>query len=908
MATVLIEPTAMGSFGVGARRPTAAAGSNIIGSVSQRGCARIRHQPDQKSGSCIFVCAVASSSSLRRQAQRLFLRNASASGRGRADVPPAAPSHVLLSPQKNAGVGLHQTQALRMEEQRVHGDVDTADVLRKNELVQAPLTWQHGGMDSNQQGTVDVQNSSPAVVTLYANPICRQMDALLLRAATLDDILSLLVSHRGVLFVHNLVTALTQLSNLGKMTGAERVRSEYDVDFLSNAQVTKTLHDRKINEYSPEIHSRLLRDDRFELLLRDLRDHVPKMHASAILAIQTALRSLDHRPLPLWSRMLGVLGRGSVASPSLSFSSWEQAGKQVAKIELDTAPMVSFPDHTTIADDNPSFPHNDTPTAIALLQNFQWCGYYGSNRFYQNCVALFQRELVTCSMENLTRIAEFYANLDAYEAVIFRLVNSRITQILGEADEDDGKTELPSRFHAHSEFESEISIEQASRLLVACTKHAQPRHVERGCWLLGEKVLLPFLESQPLGRMIVHQGKQDYSLLSQYCKGVRALRQIGICMPRLSSGVLRVAGFACRVENRRRTRSIRPDMACGLLETVGYFGAWTTSEAVQGGSAHNVAAPGKNVDNSRGTSVFDIQSTACKAALDSHIAPLLLYVERHVDLVTEQGAIDATFFLASAGGEKIQRYKYLLRLLFQKIGQGTIWERQKRKVFTLFLAQCLQFPHLDAQLPSRCLNEGLRAWSLHRTDNSELAQELCGLLVQQAKQRQADEAVSKNGKSLPAGGFNPDRSVILPEANSAEEASKNGGDVSMSHGEEIKTLPDLDFFLGAPSEVVLQYYFEDTPYTVDLYFPRLRTGVVFTNEMSRSLSSSIHEKAQTTFPAGGHRLQAVHLRERGYNLLTLPTSDWRNMSAAEKELTAAQLWEKIRNQKFASVTPTSPCN
>ena len=40
------------------------------------------------------------------------------------------------------------------------------------------------------------------------NPICSQMDQMLLKCEEVEAVLALLVTHRGVFFVHNLVTAI----------------------------------------------------------------------------------------------------------------------------------------------------------------------------------------------------------------------------------------------------------------------------------------------------------------------------------------------------------------------------------------------------------------------------------------------------------------------------------------------------------------------------------------------------------------------------------------------------------------------------------------------------------------------------------------------------------------------------
>lgn len=112
---------------------------------------------------------------------------------------------------------------------------------------------------------------------VYANPICSQMDQLLLKCQDTDSVLALLVTHRGVFFVHNLVTAVQVLGAL----------SEEAADHIA------------LNE--------LLRDPRYDLLIRDLLRFVPKLDFLAMANVASSLRQLDHKHFVLFSRMLRPL-------------------------------------------------------------------------------------------------------------------------------------------------------------------------------------------------------------------------------------------------------------------------------------------------------------------------------------------------------------------------------------------------------------------------------------------------------------------------------------------------------------------------------------------------------------------------------------------------------------------------
>lgn len=92
--------------------------------------------------------------------------------------------------------------------------------------------------------------------TTYVNPICMEMDKLLLALNSIDDVLSHVISHRGVFYVHNLVTSIQLIAILS-------VKS-------------------KTTELT-ELDS----DDRFQLLLSDLKEN--RNHLDLVASINTLL-------------------------------------------------------------------------------------------------------------------------------------------------------------------------------------------------------------------------------------------------------------------------------------------------------------------------------------------------------------------------------------------------------------------------------------------------------------------------------------------------------------------------------------------------------------------------------------------------------------------------------------------
>merc|ERR1712061_514523 len=105
------------------------------------------------------------------------------------------------------------------------------------------------------------------------------MDQLLLKCEDLESVMALLVTHRGVFFVHNLVTAMQMIASIAE---------EADDHIAVNA---------------------LLRDPRYDLLIRDLTRFVPKLDFLAMTNIACSLWQLDHKHYFLLSRMLRPLLR-----------------------------------------------------------------------------------------------------------------------------------------------------------------------------------------------------------------------------------------------------------------------------------------------------------------------------------------------------------------------------------------------------------------------------------------------------------------------------------------------------------------------------------------------------------------------------------------------------------------------
>lgn len=292
------------------------------------------------------------------------------------------------------------------------------------------------GLSRNYSTTVvpaKIFDPSPAAV-LYANPVCSQMDQLLHQAPSTDRVLELTVTHRGVFFVHNLVTALSQVAALNNGGTSEEIEEiplhklnlssedlatlkteiaafNKDASFKKDppfsdvpsedglcglnrliASITngKSLpltasHAGKELDYgSSAVRSaqRLIKDERYDLLLRDLRSYTYTFDAQALISVGTSLRVLDHRMLSLWHRLLNYAG---------SEAFWDRNFSGFAAELLET--KVS--------------------ECLSLLEHFQWVGYLGESNFYARSKKFFILELENIrNPQQLVEIGRVFGGLD----------------------------------------------------------------------------------------------------------------------------------------------------------------------------------------------------------------------------------------------------------------------------------------------------------------------------------------------------------------------------------------------------------------------------------------------------------------------------------------------------------------
>ena len=430
----------------------------------------------------------------------------------------------------------------------------------RRQLRKVPGLWRHAATVSAEAAQV------PSVLPLehwqsaelYVNPICSQMDQMLLKCEEVESVLALLVTHRGVFFVHNLVTAIQVLASLDEV-----------------------LED-------PIALNRMLRDPRYDVLLRDLIRFVPKLDFLAMTNVACSLKQLDHKYYSVFSRML--------------------------------QPLMQHP-------------KPEISTALRCMEAYCWAGYHQQSHFFRRFAQVFSESMTDLELHQVVESAVLFSGAAEYQDIFFEAADQRLFGNL-----------------------SHLSPHDFSLIASAFTAHLNTQHDE----LLAQVAQL--LEAQAM--------EMDFVDIAR-C--LRAFHRSVLFFPNAIQAGLN----ACSVPLyrawllRKRSGELKPVHVAELLESAAFFG---------------------------------VHSDLTRVALE--------YLVDYVDVIPERAAIQVVFAMCMTG--TVGNHSRLLRFLFRKIGSGTAWEKQRVRVFQIWLSQLLQFPWLDCRLKRRCIDAGLRAWCLHR--------------------------------------------------------------------------------------------------------------------------------------------------------------------------------------------------
>lgn len=166
--------------------------------------------------------------------------------------------------------------------------------------------------------------------------------------------MTILATHRGVLFVHNLVTAITSLA----------IMSEQAAPFSTS---------KKLNfpeEFEKTQRDKLLADHRYSLLIQDLIEYSGKLDLGSIDQILSAVQRLDHCHYRLFGSLL----------------------RRVYSLELAPA---------------------DLSTAISVGQALEWAGFAKAQTYFQRLSDLVAQEADKMSNRDLLNALVLFSKISS---------------------------------------------------------------------------------------------------------------------------------------------------------------------------------------------------------------------------------------------------------------------------------------------------------------------------------------------------------------------------------------------------------------------------------------------------------------------------------------------------------------
>eukprot|EP00933_Yihiella_yeosuensis_P051312 TRINITY_DN49209_c0_g1_i1.p1 TRINITY_DN49209_c0_g1~~TRINITY_DN49209_c0_g1_i1.p1 ORF type:complete len:623 (+),score=84.54 TRINITY_DN49209_c0_g1_i1:50-1870(+) len=284
---------------------------------------------------------------------------------------------------------------------------------------------------------------------VYVNPICSQLDQLLLKCDETESVLALLVTHRGVFFVHNLVTAIQVLGALAEEKG----------DHIA------------VN--------RLLRDPRYDVLIRDLLRFVPKLDFLAMTNIVCSLKQLDHKYYMLFSRML--------------------------------RPLLQQPPP-------------DVSTLLRCIQAYSWAGYHQQTNFYAHCAGVLTDSMENLDPDDLVQACVLLGGASHYQGRFFEAAERRLLS-KGEFDESGLSprqvVQVADAFTAHLRTTHDGLLAGAAMILEREAENMEPRDIVR-CLSAFRRVALRFDGAMRAGLHALTPRLQRAWLLRQRADGLQA--------------------------------------------------------------------------------------------------------------------------------------------------------------------------------------------------------------------------------------------------------------------------------------------------------------------------------------------------------------------------------------------------
>ncbi|KAF4691242.1 H/ACA snoRNP pseudouridylase subunit [Perkinsus olseni] len=252
----------------------------------------------------------------------------------------------------------------------------------------------------------------PPPVQVYLNPICQQMDAKLRKLKTTEEILAAIITHRGVMFVQNLVTAVEMLAATVDDEAAGLVDVTKEGRYLMDQVMSAPVEEKQTRKNM--LVNDLTRDPRYKLLLRDIGEYAENLDTRAIADVLGSLQSLGHRQFALCGKLLRTLYK-----PNLSVDSLH--------------------------------------TMLEIAGGLQWMGFIRAHKFYAS-LALAVSRAPTLTMEEIALGLRAFGRLENVHPPFFEKVSTLVLQ-------SDNSSLVPG-----------LSLQLVTSLAIGFSRHRYPAH------------------------------------------------------------------------------------------------------------------------------------------------------------------------------------------------------------------------------------------------------------------------------------------------------------------------------------------------------------------------------------------------------------------------------------------------
>ncbi|GIX64408.1 SNARE protein, putative (SYN3) [Babesia caballi] len=552
----------------------------------------------------------------------------------------------------------------------------------------------------------EVADSSRNDASIYVNEVCMQMDQLMSRCEDHEDLLVLLVTHRGVMYLHNLVTAMRMLQAFAERDRERASKPDADDLFAGYAEV-----------FGDKARS----------------DVVGGGDCGLDLGGKGAAGSVDGGGDGDGSPMRSQGGRERVGSDDASGNEvglgLMQEGGLDGLTETQRSIVKRAREEVLVHFENPANQHylrckqHSRAVAEAIVRDERYDLLL--HDLYENRTKL-----------DVESACHVIIALDALEHKYFRLYNGIMRHLLRLRMQD---------------IEPGTASRTGKLLLKVCQCYVRAGFYDTPLYSKVCREIYGRPLERPTGEIDVETLVETLKLFAEvdfYDAVVFSGAAAHLTrLPLTPSDVSHVAiAYSAHKTYSKLHDDVLVWVARQVEERSGEFTTLELARCVHAFAGMRLyfrpaydALVGRLIDNvERATRVYaETQLTIPQMAIIvDHLAnfaaeapgtrrligSVMAYLEEYIDDIDEKSAIHLAFAVCATSAQDLN--PYLLSFLLRIIGSGTEWERHKCRVFAIWLCQVLRFPEVVVNIPKRCITAGMREWLLRHGNGARFASEL----------------------------------------------------------------------------------------------------------------------------------------------------------------------------------------